>query len=87
MEILRLPVAHRPVTGNVEQTISKPAAATEDVDQAAAKPRPATEDAESRFVKLPWSLHIDVAVIEAAKIVRSIAMISGLCAEEHAVFI
>ena len=52
MEILRLPVAHRPVTGNVEQTISKPAAATEDVDQAAAKPRPATEGVQKTALEL-----------------------------------
>jgi hypothetical protein len=52
MEILRLPVAHRPVTGNVEQTISKPAAATEDVDQAAVKPRPATEGVQKTALEL-----------------------------------
>lgn len=40
---------------------------------------------DGRVVKLPWGLHVDVAVTETAKIIRSIAMISGLGAEKHAI--
>jgi hypothetical protein len=40
---------------------------------------------DGRVVKLTWGLHVDVAMIEVTKRVRSIAPISGFGTEEHAI--